>query len=536
MQTIYLTGCMGAGKSTTGRALAGSLGLAFLDLDEEIACSVGRTPAALIASDGEAAFRDVEAQVLGRIAADDGRVVALGGGTLTRAENLERVRATGRLVYLSASAEVLARRAQAEPTVVRPLLGSDPPGRMRDLLAAREATYLQSELRVDTEGKDVTAVAAEVQLRLGPATAAASASGTLDCVAVQLPSASYPIVFSAGERRRLGSLVRERFPDGEGAALVGDAEVTRRYGEEAARSLAAAGFEVARLDVPAGEASKSREQLARVEDFLLGARVDRHTPVVALGGGVLGDLTGFAAATVLRGVPWVQVPTTLLAQVDSSVGGKTGINHSLGKNLLGAFHQPSLVFVDTSYLRTLPLRDVRAGLAEVVKYGLIADPTLLSALEAQAETLAAGEPLALLPFIRRSCELKAAIVAEDERETTGRRALLNLGHTFGHALEYLAGYGVLRHGEAVAVGLCMAAKVSRSLGWCDDALVERVASLLRRLGLPTDLPFEPAALAEAMRHDKKLLGKRVHFILIEGAGRLRRELLEPAEVVRHLCG
>jgi 3-dehydroquinate synthase len=275
---------------------------------------------------------------------------------------------------------------------------------------------------------------------------------------------------------------------------------------------------VAPLILPDGERFKTLDTVAGVLDALVERRMNRDVCVAALGGGVIGDLAGFAAACYQRGVDFVQLPTTLLAQVDSSVGGKTGVNHPGGKNLIGAFHQPRAVVSDTDTLRTLPRRELRAGLAEVIKYGLVADPAFLGWIEANIEGLLGLDAGALAHAIRRSCEIKAEIVAEDEREH-GRRALLNLGHTFGHAIETAAGYGEWLHGEAVGAGMMMAADLSRRLGWLDDSDVARVRALLQRAGLPLAAPPIGAVQAlELMGMDKKVLAGRIRLVLIRRLG------------------
>ncbi|MEE4162597.1 MAG: 3-dehydroquinate synthase [Woeseiaceae bacterium] len=277
------------------------------------------------------------------------------------------------------------------------------------------------------------------------------------------------------------------------------------------------GLEVAVVELPDGEAYKTLATMTTILDALVEARAGRDTTVIALGGGVVGDIAGFAAATYMRGVDFIQVPTTLLAQVDSSVGGKTGVNHPRGKNLVGAFHQPRCVLIDTDTLATLPERELSAGLAEVIKYGAIVDPEFLAWLEANMELLRARDREALAHAIGRSCELKADVVAEDEREA-GRRAILNFGHTFGHAIERCQGYGAWLHGEAVAAGMIMAARLS-GLPSVD---VARLGDLLRRAGLPVEPPAIPAEdMLAAMGHDKKVTGRRLRFILLDALGSAR---------------
>jgi len=279
------------------------------------------------------------------------------------------------------------------------------------------------------------------------------------------------------------------------------------------------GRRVATLVLPDGEQHKTLESFSRILDALVAERMNRDAAAVALGGGVIGDMVGFAAACYQRGIDYVQVPTTLLAQVDSSVGGKTGVNHPRGKNLIGAFHQPRCVLADTSTLQTLPPREYRAGLAEVVKYGFIRDAALLQWIEANIEPLLAREDAAVMHAVRRSCEIKADVVGQDEREQ-GLRAILNLGHTFGHAIETASGYGNWLHGEAVAAGMVMAADMSERLGWLQPAERDRVTQVLTRLGLPVAPPRIGAQRGrELMGMDKKVLGGRIRLVLLQGLGR-----------------
>lgn len=285
------------------------------------------------------------------------------------------------------------------------------------------------------------------------------------------------------------------------------------------------GCRINSLSLPDGERHKHMDTVNVVLDALVAGRYGRDAVVVALGGGVVGDIAGFAAAIYQRGVDFLQVPTTLLAQVDSAVGGKTGVNHSGGKNLIGSFHQPLCVLADTDTLQTLPDRELSAGLAEVVKYGLIADATFFDWIEAHTQSLLQRDPAALRHVIRRSCELKAEIVAQDEREH-GRRALLNLGHTFGHAIELHAGYGEWLHGEAVAAGTCMAAAFSQRLGTIDNATVERIRRLFERLHLPVDPPgVDPGKFLAAMGMDKKVIAGQIRLVLLDriGVGRITAE-------------
>jgi len=283
-------------------------------------------------------------------------------------------------------------------------------------------------------------------------------------------------------------------------------------------TLESAGVKVARVVLPDGEAYKNWETLNLIFDALLTDRAERKTTLIALGGGVIGDMTGFAAACYQRGVPFVQIPTTLLSQVDSSVGGKTGINHPLGKNMIGAFYQPKVVLADTDTLKTLPPRELSAGLAEVIKYGLIWDAEFLAWLEANMDKLRALDAAAIAHAIYRSCEIKAQVVAQDEREG-GIRAILNLGHTFGHAIETGMGYGNWLHGEAVAAGMVMAAQTSQRMGWISEADVKRTRALIRAAGLSDVAPdLGVDTYLEFMGHDKKVEGGKMRFVLLKKLG------------------
>ena len=371
-------------------------------------------------------------------------------------------------------------------------------------------------------------------------------SGTVvdqDRIEVNLPGGQrYPILIAAGSLQKAGSLMRENGVTGE-AFVLSDSNVWGLYGEKLAAALRAASCPV--LDtwlIPPGEENKSLDHWRAVIDRL--AALDdgstRRVFILNLGGGVVGDLGGFAAATYRRGIPFVQVPTTLLAQVDSSVGGKTGVNHPAGKNLIGAYHQPVFVLIDPATLQSLPPREVRAGLAEVVKVGLIRDRALFRYLEENVQGILGLQGFSLRHLIRRSCQIKATIVRQDEREQKGIRTLLNFGHTVGHALEAAAGYGRYLHGEAVAIGMLCAASVSVETGMLPPAAYGRICALLQRIGLEVSAGgIKPRVLREAMKRDKKFIHARNRLVLLERIGRARVvEGVDPAvlhrSVVAHL--
>ena len=346
---------------------------------------------------------------------------------------------------------------------------------------------------------------------------------------IALGERSYPIYVGAGLLGRADLILP--LLERKSAAVVTNATVAPLYMEPLAGALAREGVEVVRIVLPDGEDNKDWRTLNVVFDALLEKRCGRDTTLVALGGGVIGDLAGFAAAIYQRGVQYVQVPTTLLAQVDSSVGGKTAINHPLGKNMVGAFHQPRLVLADMDTLETLPERELRSGLAEVIKHGLIRDAVFFGWLEANIERLLGREPEALEHAVLRSVAIKAEIVARDERES-GLRKLLNFGHTFGHAIETGLGYGTWLHGEAVAAGMTMAADLSRQLGYLSDADTGRIRALLQRAGLPTSAKgIAPGRMQQLMSVDKKVKEGRIHFVLLERLGAATvRDDVPPAAV------
>jgi 3-dehydroquinate synthase len=337
----------------------------------------------------------------------------------------------------------------------------------------------------------------------------------LERVDIALGERSYPILI--GPRLLEDAQLLSKHIAARNLLIVTNATIAPLYLAKLQSALP--GRRIATLILPDGEQHKTLDSFARIVDSLVAERMNRDAAAVALGGGVIGDLVGFAAACYQRGIDYVQVPTTLLAQVDSSVGGKTGVNHAHGKNLIGAFHQPRCVIADTSTLQTLSPREYRAGMAEVVKYGFIRDAAFLQWLEANVERLLAREDTVVMHAVRRSCEIKAEVVAQDEREQ-GLRAILNFGHTFGHAIETAAGYGTWLHGEAVAAGMAMAAEMSARLGWLPSGDRDRVVQLLQRFELPIAPPRIGAQRGrELMGMDKKVLGGRIRLVLLRQLGR-----------------
>ncbi|AMV28284.1 3-dehydroquinate synthase [Gemmata sp. SH-PL17] len=355
----------------------------------------------------------------------------------------------------------------------------------------------------------------------------------MNTVRVNLGSRSYDIVITPGDPAGIGPFVRSALRKASTALVVCDAN-TQAHGRAVEATLTAAGLRTGFATVPAGEPSKCMEQLAKLYDALYDLAADRSTAVVAVGGGVIGDLAGFAAASYNRGLPLVMVPTTSLSMVDSSVGGKTGINHPKGKNLIGAFHQPAGVWIDLSYLDTLPEREFLSGLAEVVKYGVILDAEFFAYLEANAAAVRARTPQALAHIVSRSCRLKADVVEKDEHETTGLRAILNYGHTFAHAFETCGGYGSLLHGEAVSIGMECAARLAQKMELIGADFVGRQTKLLQALALPIVPPAQwpTDEFIAVMRRDKKAVGGQMRFILPTQLGAVKLFDNVPEPLVR----
>ena len=349
----------------------------------------------------------------------------------------------------------------------------------------------------------------------------------MEKILVRLKEESYPIFLTREGLEDIGSIMR-RMDRLERVTVITDSQVEKRYLDVVEKGFRVAGYQVDHLVIPAGEESKSLEQASRIYDRLLELGVNRKGGLAALGGGVVGDLTGFVAATYLRGIDYIQIPTTVIAQVDSSIGGKTGVNLPQGKNLVGSFWHPRMVFCDIEVLKTLDQKEFVAGLAEVIKYGIIMDEKLFVFLEENIERVLQKEMEDLLFIVRRSVRDKALVVKEDEREVTGKRTILNFGHTIGHALEASARYRGYRHGEAVAIGMASAARLSESLGFCKGKIKDRIISLIQRAVLPTVVPaLDEDDLIPIISVDKKATAGLINFVVVEDIGKVRLEKIEP---------
>ncbi len=532
-RSIVLVGLMGAGKTSIGRRLAARLGMPFRDADTEIELAAGCTVPELFSRYGEAAFRDGERRVIRRLLSAEPLVLAFGGGAFLDPATRATVREEAVSVWLRCDLPTLLRRVAGRDH--RPLLqGGDRETIMRELMDKRYPIYAEADIVVDCSDDSPDTTTSQVL-------AAVLAWRRPRRLSVSLSAGSYDVVIGDGLLARAGAHLAPVLPQ-KRAVIVTDETVAGLHLATLRAGLAEAAIEASEIVVKPGEASKDLDTFAGVVDALLTARVERRTAVIALGGGVIGDLAGFAAAATLRGLPFVQMPTTLLSQVDSSVGGKTGINTRHGKNLIGAFHQPRIVLADTATLGTLPPRELRAGYAEVVKAGLIGDAGFFDWCEAHGADVVGGVREAQAEAIRRACAFKAAVVGDDEREEKPNdgRALLNLGHTFGHALEAEYGYGGgILHGEAVAVGIGLAFRLSARLGLCPHDDAERAIAHIAAVGLPAELGmlnrrFSAAALVGHMRRDKKMQDGVLKFVLVRGIGRAFTATDVPADAVTDL--
>ena len=538
---IILTGFMGTGKSNIGRKVAARLRRPFVDLDDVIAQRAGKTIPAIFAEGGEPAFRALEAAVCAELAAPAGRVIATGGGAMVNPANREALAAGGTLICLEAAPEAILRRVSRGDE--RPMLaGGEPLARIRELLAQRASAYAAVPHHLDTTHLSVPAAAERVMgiaaglpegghvlpvRDEGPRTNGERGNSSF----VMDHSSGYDVLVAEGLLAEAGSRMIAAGVKPGRCAVVTNPTVGGHHLPALVAALAEAGFEPIVFQVPDGEQFKTLATVADLYAGLAEAKLARGEPVIALGGGVIGDMAGFVAATWLRGVPFVQIPTSLLAMVDASVGGKVAVDLPQGKNLVGAFKQPELVLSDPALLATLPRGEFRSGLAEVLKAGIIGDPMLFDYLvgsndrETSLWNFSRSYELAtevvttnrtLTEIIADAVRVKARIVERDPFEL-GDRAWLNLGHTFGHALELLSGY-TLRHGDGVSLGTIAAAELSAAPGACDAALPARIRAAVERLGLPAHHEFDPVAALAAMGTDKKRRGRLLRFILIRRIG------------------
>ena len=576
---IVITGFSGTGKSLVAREVARQLGWDSIDTDNEIVSLAKKPIAEIFSIDGEEKFRELERVVIKRASRHSHRVIATGGGAIVDPQNRAKLAYNGVIVCLEARPETIYQRLFQEGShgpEIRPLLeGDNPLEHIRQLKAQRQPYYDDVDLVINTDDLSIDAVAREVvkgwrllrsarndkgkarndkgkarndkrkarndtpsviarsavtkqshaphglpRLRLAMTEKAKADNDVAEDVACWVETATqrYPIFVGYGLLDRLGEKLKE-VGSSRVAIVISDGNVSRLYGDGVQEILKAAGFAVNSFVVRPGEETKSISTAIDIYNFLIKKRVERDDILIALGGGVIGDLAGFVAATYLRGIPWVQVPTSLVAMVDASIGGKVAVNHHEGKNLIGAFYQPNFVLADTQTLATLPKRELTSGWAEVVKYGLILDKEFFEFLESNAGRLIKLEQDVVSKAIIRSASLKAQVVSQDEKER-GQRIILNYGHTVAHGLEAATQYSSFLHGEAVAIGMMGAAKLSQKSGILPANVVKRQQSLLRKFGLPTTFSATGLAeIAKAMEVDKKTRAKKIRWVLLKDIGK-----------------
>ena len=533
---IFLTGFSGSGKSVAGSAVAQRLGWTFVDIDAAIVRSQGMPIEELFRRHGEARFRELERETLASVCERGRQVVSTGGGVAEDARNRELMRTSGVIVCLEASPETLHERlldqaSDASEPEVRPMLaGADPLARIRELKARRQPAYATADWIVQTDRLDIAEVTEEVVRFWERASAVPSRFPGASSV-VRVASGDYPVWVGWGNIATLGDRAAELVSP-PAAYVITDAGAFT-HGRAAQASLEAAGVPAHILQLPRGESSKALDTVSVIYNWLAGLRATRGDLVLAVGGGVVGDVAGFAAATYLRGMPFAQVPTSMLAMMDSSIGGKTGVDLPEGKNLVGAFHQPKFVLADVGTLGTLPERELVSGWAEAIKHGLILDEPLLKTFEEQAGEIRALDRDTATDAIRRSIAVKADVVSQDEKETLGIRTLLNYGHTIGHALEAATGYTKFLHGEAVSIGMMGAADIGLNMGLLSGEAVERQRRVLKDFGLPLHCgPIDVDALHDAMRMDKKTEGTSIRWVLLDGIGNAVTRTDVPNELVK----
>ena len=541
---LIITGFSGTGKSLVAKEVARRLNWDFLDTDDEIVKQTGKPIAEIFRQDGEGKFRELEREAIRKACQQRQTVIAIGGGAIVDPQNYELLAETGLIVCLEAKPETIYERlfreaAYSPETEVRPLLANDNPlERIRQLKASRQPYYANVDWTVHTDNLNISQVAEEVirvsrlLRRYAPRNDIGKsarndvrklARGDIDkdiaCL-VETATQSYPVFVGYGLLDKLGEKMKQAALSGT-ATIISDDNVFSLYGSKIEGILKDAGFAGNSFVVPPGEETKNMGYAIKIYDFLVEHRAERDDIIIALGGGMVDDLAGFVAATFLRGMPWIQVPTSLVAMVDASIGGKVGVNHPEGKNLIGAFYQPNLVLADCQTLTTLPQRELTSGWAEVIKHGMILDEEFVQFLESNVNRLTKLEPELITRAIARSAAIKAQVVSQDEKEREGKRTILNYGHTIAHGLEAATQYKRFLHGEAVAIGMVGAAKLSQRLGLLPSAAVGRQQALLQEFNLPTGFSgLDLTEITRAMELDKKTKGKAIRWVLLQDIGKV----------------
>ncbi|MSQ32742.1 MAG: 3-dehydroquinate synthase [Dehalococcoidia bacterium] len=543
---LFLIGFSTTGKSQVGEEVARRLGCKFVDTDEEVASVAGKPISAIFSEDGEERFRELEKWALQKCSmGDESIVISTGGGTVVDPQNRTLMFDCGVVICLEARPDTIYRRLKkdTEDSLAanpRPLLsGDDPLRKIETLKQTRQPFYALADWTVHTDSLTVDEVTEEVLRGLKYAQKRFDKSGAVPAnnneltpsFTVNVPSGDYPVYVGLGILSKIGTLMKKAGLK-NAAYVITDSNVQKLHSKKVMDSLKGAGFAVDCYAVSAGETSKDIDEAVKIYDWLVKHKAERGHAIVALGGGVVGDLAGYVAATYLRGLPLVQAPTSLLAMTDSAIGGKTGVNRPEAKNLVGAFYQPRMVISDVQTLTTLSKRHYVEGWAETIKHAITMDPELFELLEKRTSELLALEPEITTEVIKRSSALKGNIVAKDERETLGLREILNYGHTIGHGIEAATGYETFLHGEAVSIGMMAAANIGLMMGVTSQGLVARQQALLREFGLPLFAPgVSQESIRKAMALDKKVSNKTLKWILLNDLGKTVTRNDVPSEVV-----
>lgn len=514
MQRIFLTGLPGSGKTTIGHRTADLLGWSFVDTDDVLAQRMGMPVGQVLVEYGEERFRQLESEVLHELADGVRVVISTGGGMVISAANRKFMRENGLMVYLRASVDTAWKRMhETSAHIARPLIAGDNGlQRLQNLYTMRQKWYEEAPIQINTEEGTQN----ELARRL---ISLALAHGYLflpflprEVIQFHVGNTSSQAIVEWGGLPHLGEALHA-LEFSERLFVITDNQVGALYSQSLQTLLQRAGFQPHILTIPAGEASKSFKYFQQIVDWLVEHKAERQEAILALGGGVVGDLAGFIASCYLRSVPFVQIPTTLLAQVDSALGGKTGFNHALGKNLIGSYYHPKLIYVDPAFILTLPERIYREGWVEIAKYAMILDDQLFTLLEENFDALQVRDPGLLTSVVARSIRMKMEIVQHDELDF-GPRTILNYGHTFGHALEAITEYGTWLHGEAIAIGMEVAARVAVACGKLSSGEAARQTRLLQELDLPIRCPgVDVDAILTTMQRDKKVRAGRMRWVL-----------------------
>ena len=523
--------------------MARRLGWRFVDVDNEVVSMAGKSIEAIFEQDGEERFRDLEHESLAEICRSENQVVSTGGGIVIEDSNRDLMRQNGAIVCLEAMPDTIQKRLSGQRlgssnAVVRPMLDDrDPLGRTIALKSQRQFKYSQAHWTVHTDRLTPLEAANEIVRAWGilvkRSTPVQSEEANDLATMVYTSSAEYPVWVGWGTLGELGARVRRIFSPG--AAYVVTDDGAYHQGRRAQVSLEEAGIPAHILVIPSGERSKSLQTAQQLYTWLAERRAERGHLVLGVGGGVVGDLAGYVAATYLRGIQFAQVPTTLLGMMDAAIGGKTGVDLPQGKNLVGAFYQPRFVMEDVQILQTLPKRELASGWVEAIKHGLIMDEGLLRTFEEEKDAILSLDPTVSTDVVRQSVVIKADVVSRDEKETLGIRELLNYGHTIGHAIEASTGYVKFLHGEAVSIGMIAAGEIGKGLGMLSDREVERQRAVLEAYGLPVVWKDVDAdAVQEAMDMDKKKSGGAIRWILLDGIGHAVTRDDVPADLVQEV--